>query len=389
MAPLTTTDRTAGARRRGAVPTHCAAAGTSTAHVSMRAQPAPWRAFVGPLLIAACLVSRLLVPSDTRRALQESPPSAKTCAAVANRRGPRLVAVGDVHGDFEALADVLSAARIANASCGGWTGGDSILVQMGDVADRGRDVAKANACLRRLQRLAPEVGGRVIRLVGNHELMRAEGSLRDAHPAESSAAAVAGVMQWKVDVKSGAVRASYSDGPYFFTHAGVRPALLERLPTSSIGELVGYLNDRLRDAVVECHDNPVRGRYLERACRFKDDIFTAGIDRGGRGVGGTFWTDWRILEGSPAEALPDAVQIVGHSAARCRPRRGSPCEPIRFRSDLRAVVIDAGLSKAYASNRAYLEIDGSIYAHWLEADSSVWRRRDLAGPCDIASGSNK
>ena len=92
-------------------------------------------------------------------------------------------------------------------------------------------------------------------------------------------------------------------------------------------------------------------------------------------------TDWRILEGSPAEALPDAVQIVGHSAARCRPRRGSPCEPIRFRSDLRAVVIDAGLSKAYASNRAYLEIDGSIYAHWLEADSSVWRRRDLAGAC--------
>ena len=141
--------------------------------------------------------------------------------------------------------------------------------------------------------------------------MRAEGSLRDAHPAESSAAAVAGVMQWKVDVKSGAVRASYSDGPYFFTHAGVRPALLERLPTSSIGELVSYLNDRLRDAVVECHENPVRGRYLERACRFKDDIFTAGIDRGGRGVGGTFWTDWRILDGAAAEALPDAVQIVG------------------------------------------------------------------------------
>ena len=377
MAPATT-DRSTIAHRRAAAD---ASGDGSKTHASMRAQPAPWRAFVGPLLIAACLVSRLLAPSDTRRALQESPPSAKTCASVANRRGPRLVAVGDVHGDYEALADVLSAAKIANASCGAWTGGDAILVQMGDVADRGRDVAKANACLRRLQRLAPEAGGRVIRLVGNHELMRAEGSLRDAHPAESSAAAVAGVMQWKVDVKSGAVRASYSDGPYFFTHAGVRPALLERLPTSSIGELVSYLNDRLRDAVVACHENPVRGRYLERACRFKDDIFTAGIDRGGRGVGGTFWTDWRILEGSPAEALPDAVQIVGHSAARCRPRRGSPCEPIRFRSDLRAVVIDAGLSKAYASNRAYLEIDGSIYAHWLEADSSVWRRRDLAGAC--------
>ena len=381
MAPLKTTDRSAGARRRGRSPTNCAASGDGSTVGPMRAQPAPWRAFVGPLLIAACLLSRLLVPSDTRRALQESPPSAKTCAAVSNRRGPRLVAVGDVHGDYEALADVLSAAKISNASCGEWTGGNAILVQMGDVADRGRDVAKANACLRRLQRLAPEAGGRVIRLVGNHELMRAEGSLRDAHPAESSAAAVAGVMQWKVDVKSGAVRASYSDGPYFFTHAGVRPALLERLPTSSIGDLVSYLNDRLRDAVVACHENPVRGRYLERACRFKDDIFTAGIDRGGRGVGGTFWTDWRILEGSPAEALPDAVQIVGHSAARCRPRRGSPCEPIRFRSDLRAVVIDAGLSKAYASNRAYLEIDGSIYAHWLEADSSVWRRRDLAGAC--------
>jgi len=342
----------------------------------MTARPLPWRAIVGPLLILACLASRLLVPSGARRALQATPPTADTCAAVADRRGPRLVAVGDVHGDFEALADVLAAAKIANASCGAWTGGDAILVQMGDVVDRGRDVTKANDCLRRLQRLAPAVGGRVVRLVGNHELMRAEGSLRDAHPAESSAAAIAGIIQWRAEVKSGAVRVAFADGPYCFTHAGVRPALLERLPAASrsVGALVRYFDERLRGAVVACG--------ASRACRFRDDIFSAAADRGGRGVGGTFWTDWRILAAAAGDELPDAIQVVGHSASRCRPQRGSPCEPIRFRSDLRAVVIDAGLSTAYASNRAYLEIDGSIFAHWLEASSPpVWRTRDLAGAC--------
>ena len=340
-----------------------------------RAGRTAWRAGVFPLLILACLASRLLAPSGARRALQATP-TADTCAAVAKRRGPRLVAVGDVHGDFEALADVLAAAKIANASCGAWTGGDAILVQMGDVADRGRDVTKANDCLRRLQRLAPAAGGRVVRLVGNHELMRAEGSLRDAHPTESSAAAIAGIIHWRAEVKSGAVRAAFADGPYCFTHAGVRPALLERLPVASrsVGALVRYFDDRLRGAVVACG--------ASRACRFRDDIFTAAADRGGRGVGGTFWTDWRILAGASGDELPNAVQIVGHSASRCRPQRGSPCEPIRFRSDLRAVVIDAGLSRAYASNRAYLEIDGSIFAHWLEAASPpAWRTRDLAGAC--------
>ena len=51
---------------------------------------------------------------------------------------------------------------------------------------------------------------------------------------------------------------------------------------------------------------------------------------------------------------------------------------------VRAYVAQTSLPTACdydASNRAYLEIDGSIYAHWLEADSSVWRRRDLAGAC--------
>ena len=175
---------------------------------------------------------------------------------------------------------------------------------MGDhVADRGRDVQKANA-LRRLQRLAPEAGGRVIRLVGNHELMRAEGSLRDAHPAESSAAAVAGVMQWKVDVKSGAVRASYSDGPYFFTHAGVRPALLERSPDvvdRRTRELPQRPPPRRRrrptrtPSAADTSNAPVASRTT-----FSRPASTAAA----AGVGGTFWTDWRIAKAPRPRRCP-------------------------------------------------------------------------------------
>ena len=271
----------------------------------------------------------------------------------------------------------MSAAKISNASCGEWAGGNSILVQMGDVADRGRDVQKANACLRRLQRRAR----------GRRTRHKAGGQPRAHARRRITARRSSGRVQRRGGGRRHAVesgreerrRARLVFGRAHFSRtlgSGQRARAPPKVVDRRTGELPQRPPPRRRRRV----SRKSRPRPIPRTrVSLQGRHFTAGIDRGGRGVGGTFWTDWRILEGAAGEALPDAVQIVGHSAARCRPRRGSPCEPIRFRSDLRAVVIDAGLSKAYASNRAYLEIDGSIYAHWLEADSSVWRRRDLAG----------
>ena len=63
-------------------------------------------------------------------------------------------------------------------------GARTVLVQIGDVADRGPDSLKIIRQLMKLQREAAGRGGQVIALVGNHEAMNMTGDLRYVHPGE-------------------------------------------------------------------------------------------------------------------------------------------------------------------------------------------------------------
>lgn len=87
------------------------------------------------------------------------------------RTSERVVAVGDVHGAYDRLVAILRAAKLINAR-DRWSGGRAILVQTGDVLDRGPDSRKALDLLRRLERESTRAGGRVHSLLGNHEVMR-------------------------------------------------------------------------------------------------------------------------------------------------------------------------------------------------------------------------
>ena len=71
----------------------------------------------------------------------------------------RIVAVGDVHGDYDQLAATLKSAGLIDDQ-GNWTGGKTHLVQVGDVLDRGPDSRKAMDLLMRLEKQAPG-GGRL------------------------------------------------------------------------------------------------------------------------------------------------------------------------------------------------------------------------------------
>ncbi len=81
----------------------------------------------------------------------------------------RIVAVGDVHGEIEGFDSVLRAAALMDQD-GNWVGGDAILVQTGDLTDRGPRVRAVMDRLRSLQEQAPSRGGRVVGLLGNHEI---------------------------------------------------------------------------------------------------------------------------------------------------------------------------------------------------------------------------
>jgi len=82
----------------------------------------------------------------------------------------RVIAIGDVHGSFENLTAILSHAGLIDEDLR-WSGGNAVLVQTGDLMDRGRDVRRVLDLMIDLQTTAPATGGRVVVLWGNHEVI--------------------------------------------------------------------------------------------------------------------------------------------------------------------------------------------------------------------------
>ena len=98
----------------------------------------------------------------------------------------RIVAVGDIHGDYDRFKEVLTQAGLINAR-GNWIGAETHFVQVGDLPDRGPDTDKIIEHMQRLERQAIRDGGRVHALIGNHEAMNVLGDLRYVHPGEYEA----------------------------------------------------------------------------------------------------------------------------------------------------------------------------------------------------------
>ena len=99
---------------------------------------------------------------------------------------PRIVAVGDVHGDYKQFVTILRQLGVIDGKSR-WTGGRTHLVQTGDVPDRGPDSRKVMELLMVLAEEAKSAGGRVHALVGNHEAMNVLGDLRYVDPGEYAA----------------------------------------------------------------------------------------------------------------------------------------------------------------------------------------------------------
>ncbi|MDB9822633.1 metallophosphoesterase [Deltaproteobacteria bacterium] len=93
----------------------------------------------------------------------------------------RIVAVGDVHGSYKGLVTILKKSALIDGN-NRWIGGNTLLVQTGDLLDRGTDVRKVMDLLMSLQRQAETAGGKVVVLLGNHEIMNMIGSIEYVNP---------------------------------------------------------------------------------------------------------------------------------------------------------------------------------------------------------------
>ena len=93
----------------------------------------------------------------------------------------RIVAIGDVHGAGDAFVSILQRAGLIDAGRK-WTGGTAVLVQTGDLLDRGQGARAVLDLLIALEPQASAAGGRVQSLLGNHEVMNLLGETRDVAP---------------------------------------------------------------------------------------------------------------------------------------------------------------------------------------------------------------
>lgn len=109
----------------------------------------------------------------------------------------RIVAIGDLHGDFRVLLKCLRLAKVIDTHSRNWVGGDTVVVQLGDQVDskcRPSRQSSGQQCekddvgdelkiikfLDELHGRAQETNGAVYSLLGNHELMNVMGNINYA-----------------------------------------------------------------------------------------------------------------------------------------------------------------------------------------------------------------
>ena len=80
----------------------------------------------------------------------------------------KIVAIADIHGDYKNFERILKGTRLVDEELN-WAGGETHLVQMGDIMDRGPDAKLAFDLLMKLETQAEAAGGKVHFIIGNHE----------------------------------------------------------------------------------------------------------------------------------------------------------------------------------------------------------------------------
>ena len=291
---------------------------------------------------------------------------------------PRIVAVGDLHGDYDAYVAILRAAGLVDRR-GRWAGGDSIFVQTGDVADRGPDSLRIMRHMMRLQREAARAGGRVVALVGNHEAMNVTGDLRYVHPGEYAAFADRRSERRRAqayDANRAAIEAAYRARDPAMSAEAIRAAWLAATPLGWVehraawgpdGELGRWVVRNpaavLIDGTLFVHGGigpayaamPLEeiNRRTAAALAAADDSPEAIIND----PAGPLWyrglADSAVLREGELDALLRAYGarriVVGHTPQ---------LDGIALRDGGRLALIDTGIALHYGGRRAWLEIRG-------------------------------
>lgn len=274
----------------------------------------------------------------------------------ANHR--RRVVVGDIHGELEGFMEILGKAGLIDGE-GRWTGEGDILIQTGDVVDRGPASCEALHFLAKLQKEATIAGGGVARLCGNHELMLLQGYYEYADYDDPRAVA----DELKDEIMNGDILASYTDGERLYTHAGLRSAVREAVIGKTEAVKRGSMPAEIDLVLLSNRINEIFRDSVMNDFTEQHPIFNVGRDRGGSDpVGGIFWCDLSSI--SPSVEAHLIKQVFGHT-----PTGKAGVETAR---GLGLIDVDAGMCRVYGGERVFLEITwgGGLLQH--SKNSSGW-----------------
>lgn len=269
----------------------------------------------------------LAIPLPFAAAGAEANPS--TVSGVA-----RIVAIGDVHGDYDQLVKALKLGDCLNTQ-NHWKGGKTHVVQTGDVFDRGSDSIKCMDLLMALEAEAAADGGRVHVLLGNHEATRLGGQSRekDITPEELASYGGADAMKKALgpDGKYGAwVRrhnAVVKINDTLFVHGGIS------------GKCVAMSLDDLNQKVRE-------GLKSDKA---------HGLARDSAGP-----LNYRGLAKNPEETVVQEMQAISKAYDVSRVVIGHTVSTngIVSRANGQVIMIDVGMTKSFGGKAACLVIEG-------------------------------
>ena len=302
----------------------------------------------------------------------------------------RVIAIGDLHGDLAAWRAIARDAGLIDAK-GKWSGATTVLVQTGDVPDRGPDSKAIIQDLMRLQKEAARDGGRVVALVGNHEAMNIIGDIRYVTPSEFAAFANSSSMRLRdmtFEANSQAIIASYRQEKPRLSNAQARTAWLADTPPGKLEHRAAWAPNGVigkwvigNPAVLRLGDTlfvhaGLSAAYAQRspddinaavakslAAREEADTAIINDQAGPLWYRGLAQADPTGPPGSSAESELRSV-LAAQGARRMVIGHTPSLSGVAFRHGERLAMIDTGISAVYGGTLGYLEIiDGRWVAH--------------------------
>ena len=181
---------------------------------------------------AAAVFAALVVPSAFAAGPLERDWTKYPAIAQVAGTPTRLFALGDIHGDYDRMVAVLRRAELIGPKLRHpgdvqWTGGNAVLVQTGDMIDKGPHPVDVLRFLAGLRESARKAGGRVVITMGNHEaeflggpnVDKAKDFLKDLKHNHIDSA---DVLQCKTDIGEFlcTLPMGAKVGDWFFSHGG-------------------------------------------------------------------------------------------------------------------------------------------------------------------------